>query len=282
MKDRPIGVFDSGVGGLSVLRAIRAELPHEDLLYVADSGHAPYGERSEEYILGRVQQIVAFMRSQGVKAVVSACNTATMVSLSWLREHLDIPVVAISPALQPAVEATRSGKVGVLATLVTLTSPHFSSLLSLHDGKAEFLLQPCPSFVELVERGELDGTETREAVASYVESLIRQGVDTLVLGCTHFPFLRPVIQEVAGPDVAVLEPSVAVAQELRLRLQEHDLIADKPYSGTLTFWTSGQPKHVAPVVSQLLGERVPVQPLPATYTTPQDVSRTAHSTSSRS
>lgn len=282
MKRRPVGVFDSGVGGLSVLRAIRAELPYEDLLYVADSGYAPYGERSEDYILDRVRKIVAFMQSRGVKAVVSACNTATLVTEEWLREHLDIPFVAIEPALRPAAEATSSGRVGVLATRVTLTSDRFASLVARHEGDAEFFLQPCPHFVELVERGELDGTATREAVASYVEPLIRQGVDTLVLGCTHFPFLTPVIQEVAGSHVAVIEPSRAVASELRLRLQEGNLVADKHEPGAVAFWTSGDPEQVEPVISRLWGETVQVRPLPPAYSTPQDESRTAHSTPSRS
>lgn len=282
MTKRPIGVFDSGVGGLSVLRAVRAELPREDLLYVADSGHAPYGERSEDFILERVKQITAFMRSRRVKAVVSACNTATMVALQWLRNHLEIPVVAIEPMLQPAIERTRSGRVGILATRVTLMSEGFSSLLVRHQDQAEFFLQPCPRFVELVERGALDGPETRQAIRDYIEPLFRQGVDTLVLGCTHFPFLIPIIQEIAGPEVAVIEPSRALARELRLRLTDSRLLTDKPEPGATFFWTSGEPRQVEPVISRLWGAKVQVQALPQRYAIPPDVNRTAHSTPNRS
>ncbi len=268
MQQAAIGVFDSGVGGLSVLREIRAFLPQEDLLYVADSGAAPYGDRSERFIMERVQSIVTFLLAQGVKAIVIACNTATAVAVKALRSQLALPVIAIEPAVKPAAKLTRSGRVGVLATQRTLTSSSFSRLVDEYRKDAQFILQPCPGLVEQVEQGELDGPKTRRLVTRYVELLIRQGADILVLGCTHYPFLMPVIQEVAGPGVTVLDPSDAVARQVVRRLKEANLLADPDRTGTETFWTSGDPEHAALVISRLWGKAVSVEAMPEASTVP--------------
>src|SRR5690606_34331294 len=193
MSEAAIGVFDSGVGGLSVLREIRAQLPAEDLLYVADSGAAPYGERTEEFIRGRVRAIVEFFLRRQVKAIVVACNTATAVAVELIRSQYDIPVVAVEPAVKPAAALTKSGVIGVLATSRTLSSERFARLAGNYGEGVTVLLQACPGFVEQVEKGELDSVETRGLVQRYVGPLIDQGVDTLVLGCTHYPFLRAAI-----------------------------------------------------------------------------------------
>lgn len=246
-----------------MLRQIRSLLPYEDLLYVADSGYAPYGDRSEAFVMARVRAIAAVMLRRGVKALVVACNTATAVAVTALREQLDIPVIAIEPAVKPAAKVTRSGCIGVLATQRTLASERFSSLASRYGQDVRLILQPCPGFVEQVERGDLTSPKTREMVARYVEPVIAQGADTLVLGCTHYPFLLPVIQEVAGPRVTVLEPSEAVARQVRRRLEEEGLLAEEGPLGTETFWTSGEPAHVERVISRLWGKPVRVESLPS-------------------
>jgi glutamate racemase len=257
--DRPIGVFDSGVGGLSVLREIRRELPHEDLLYVADSGYAPYGDQSTEAIESRAIAVTELLLAQGAKAIVVACNTATGAAARVLRSRYPVPVIAMEPAVKPALRQTRSGVVGVLATRQTLASAPFRQLLAqLRDG-AEILLQPCPGLVEQVEAGDLDGDVTRTLLASYIEPLLAQGVDTLVLGCTHYPHLGAVIGALAGPETAVLDSGEAVARQVRRRLAEAGLLAPPGRAGSERFWTTGHPARVRIVMERLWGDRVELQ-----------------------
>lgn len=238
---QPIGVFDSGVGGLSVLREIRRELPGEDLLYVADSGHAPYGDKPASVIESRAIAITEFLLAQGAKAIVVACNTATGAAARVLRSRYPVPLVAMEPALKPAVEHTRSGVVGVLATRQTLASHNFSVLMGRVAQGAEVLLQPCSGLVERVEAGDLDGAQTRALLQGYIDPLLDKGADALVLGCTHYPFLRGLIQELAGPRVLVLDSGAAVARQVRRRLNECALLAPAERQGRERFWTSGNP-----------------------------------------
>ena len=246
-----IGVFDSGVGGLSVLRAIRDELPNEDLIYVGDSGFGPYGDRSREFVNGRAAAMTEFLVEQGAKAVVVACNTATGIAVESLRARFAIPIVAIEPAVKPAASRTRSRVVGVLATSGTLTSANMVKLLANHGSDVRFLVQASPGLADQVEKGELDSPKTRELVERYVRPLTEQGADTLVLGCTHYPFLRPVIQEIAGPDVEVIDPAMAVARELRRRLESSRLLSDATKPGAEHFWTTGDVEAVGPIMEQL-------------------------------
>lgn len=264
---RPIGVFDSGVGGLSVLQEIRHALPAETLLYVADSGHAPYGEKTPAYIQARAERLIEFFLVQGAKAVVVACNTVTGLSIAHLRERFaGLPIVAIEPAVKPAALATRSGVVGVLATRQTVASPGLARLVANHANGTRMLLQACPGWVERVERGELDGPATEAAVAEYVRPLVEQGADTLVLGCTHYPFLAPVIQRVAGSQVQVINPAPAVARELGRRLLQLRLAAQASTAQPiLRLWTSGDTVRAQNVMSTLWGNPVEVDPLPAPY-----------------
>jgi len=262
-------VFDSGVGGLSVLREIRRELPFEDLIYVADSSYAPYGDRPQELIQGRATAIVQFLVDQHAKAIVVACNTATGIAIDGLRSHFPIPLVAIEPAVKPAASMTKSGIVGILATTQTLSSPKFTRLLAGYSDEVRFLLQPCPGLVEQVEKGELGGQATRTLVERYVRPLVEQGADTIVLGCTHFPFLDPVIRSVTGPSVSVIDPAVAVARELRRRLQLDDLLSGDNRVGTDRFWTTGTPSEVQPVIDLLWMKHVDVRSLPAGFASKQ-------------
>jgi glutamate racemase len=259
---QPIGVFDSGVGGLSVLREIRRELPYEDLLYVADSGHAPYGDKPMEVIEARSVAITEFLLGQGAKAVVVACNTATGAAARLLRTRYPVPIVAMEPAVKPAVGQTRSGVIGVLATRRTLESHNFSVLMERVGDGAEVLLQPCPGLVERVEAGDLDGDYTRALLAEYIQPLLERGADTLVLGCTHYPHLIPLIGELTGPEVAVLDSGAAVARQVRRRLEAIGLLADPHREGTELFWTSGCPVGTHGLMTRLWRAEVRLERLP--------------------
>jgi glutamate racemase len=263
MDDRPVGVFDSGVGGLSVLKAIRGELPAEDFIYVADSGYAPYGDRPPEFIEQRSLAIGAFLVARSVKALVVACNTATGAAVDTLRAQLTIPIVAMEPAVKPAAFHTKTGVIGVLATASTLSSRKFLELADKHARDMQLLIQPCPGLAEVVERGELEGPRTRALVERFVQPLLEKGADTLVLGCTHYPFLRQMIEEVAGAGVALVDPAVPVARELRRRLEVCGLLAAAQQTGTEEFWSSGSPGAASAVLSALWSAPVSVKSLPS-------------------
>ena len=257
--ERPIGVFDSGVGGLSVLREIRRELPHEDLLYVADSAYAPYGDLPLEAIEARAIAIAEFLLERDAKALVVACNTATGAAVRLLRARYRVPVIAMEPAVKPAVAQSRSGIVGVLATRQTLASEKFSHLVASQGG-AQVLTQACPGLVERVEAGDLEGEGTRVLLAKYLQPLLSQGADTLVLGCTHYPHLAPLIADLAGPEVRVLDSGIAVARQVRRRLSEVGLLAP-PRAGRDFFWTSGHATQLRQVMESLWGAGIELMPL---------------------
>lgn len=261
MRSAPVGVFDSGVGGLSVLREIRNTLPGEDLLYVADSRCAPYGDRPRELINERAETIVGFFVRKCAKAIVVACNTATAVAIQSLRSRFAIAIVAMEPAVKPAAAITRSGVVGVLATSQTLASDNFSRLVEKYGRGVQILLQPCPGLVEQVEKGELLGARTEALTARYVSPLLSRGADTIVLGCTHYSFLSSIIGALAGPAVTLIDPAAAVARELNRRLQAGKLLSGADRPGTERFWTSGAPEQVQPVVAKLWGRSVEMETL---------------------
>lgn len=219
--DAPIGIFDSGVGGLSVLRHIQAQLPHEHLIYFADSGYAPYGAKAESVVAERSLAVAQFLLDRGAKAIVVACNTATVAAVKLLRAaYPELPIVGVEPGLKPAAAASRTGKVAVLATDVTLSGQKF---LALRDqissaSNAQFLLRGCPGLVELIEAGQLDGAATRTMLEGYLNPLLDQGADTVVLGCTHYPFVGPLIADIARAagkhDAVLVDTGDAVARQL--------------------------------------------------------------------
>ena len=260
--NNPIGVFDSGVGGLSVLREIRRELPQEDLLYVADSGHAPYGDKTTEQIEARAIAITEFLIGRNAKAIVVACNTATGAAVTTLRARFSLPIVAMEPAVKPAATHTRSGSVGVLATSRTIDSENFARLHQRFGTDVRILKQACPGLVEQVEAGNLSGRETRILVEQYVLPLLEQGVDTLVLGCTHYPFLTPLIQQVAGSSVTIIDPSPAIARELRRRLVLAGLLAGMYRTGSERFWSSAPSDRTDAVLRQLWQADIELSALP--------------------
>ena len=259
-----MGVFDSGVGGLSVLAAMRHELPHEHFVYVADSGCAPYGERPAAFVIGRATTITDFLARQGAKAIVVACNTATAAAVASLRSRFTLPIVAIEPAVKPAAVRTRSRVVGVLTTTGTASSPNMNKLVTNYGSDVEFVIQPCPGLAECVERGQLASAATRTLVKRYVQPIVDKGADVLVLGCTHYPFLRPLIEEIAGPGIEIIDPATAVARELRRRLDSADLLNTSSVSGTEQFWTTGMVNEVEPVVRLYWRKDAAVLPLERT------------------
>lgn len=256
-----IGVFDSGVGGLSVLRHIRQVLPGERLIYVADSGHVPYGDKTPAYIEQRSLALARVLVEQGADAIVIACNTATAAAAASLRSRFGIPIVGMEPAVKPAVAATRSGVVGVLATVGTLESARFAALLEKYAGAVEIVTQGCPGLVEQIERGDLRGAKTRELIERYTAPLLARGADTLILGCTHYPFLIPLIREVAGEAIELVDTGAAVARQLQRRIRA-ELPERSAGGASEQFFTSGDPVQAAHIMSALWGAAVAVQPLP--------------------
>lgn len=259
---KPIGIFDSGVGGLSVLREIRKALPGENLLYVADSAYAPYGDKPEEIIEARSIAITRFLQSRHAKAIVVACNTATGAAVSALRSEFSFPIVAMEPAIKPAAVQTKSGVIGVLATKRTLSSNNFVKLFARYGAEVQILAQACPGLVEQVEAGDLSGAKTRVLLEQYVKPLLERHADTIVLGCTHYPFLSTLIAEIAGPGMAIIDSSEAIARELKRRLGVADLLSPLINGGTECFWTSAELEKTGPVISLLWRGGVEVKRLP--------------------
>ncbi|MDF5718038.1 MAG: glutamate racemase [Rhizonema sp. NSF051] len=261
----PIGVFDSGVGGLSVLRAIRAELPHENLCYIADSGHVPYGTKTPEYLQQRAFELTRFLLVQGAKALVIACNTATVAAVANLRATFLVPIIAVEPAVKPAVAMTKTGIVGVLATAATSTSVQFELLRKRFGASVTILTQACPHLVTQVEAGDLTSPITRVLIEQYTAPLLAAGADTLVLGCTHYPFLRPLIDDIVGPSVTIIDTGVPVTRQLSRVLAAQNLLNVDKIPGSEHFWTSGKVQTTQGVISTLWGHPVTVQPLPQTF-----------------
>ncbi len=251
---RPIGVFDSGIGGLPIARKIRELLPNENLIYVADTAHTPYGEKTEDYILQRSLAVTDFLISQNVKAVVVACNTATMVSIQTLREKFALPFIGVEPGVKPAAIHTQSGVIGVLATQKTLTSQAFNLLAERVAGHVKMEIQPCPQLVRLVESLQLNDNETYQAVRDYVRPLIEKGADTIILGCTHFAHLAPVIKEVAGPHVSVISTETAVAKEVARRLQSENLLSTASKTSQTEFFSNSDLPLFQKQISGLWGQ----------------------------
>ncbi|PWQ95362.1 glutamate racemase [Leucothrix arctica] len=224
MNNSPIGIFDSGVGGLSVARSIRKLLPCESLLYYADSKHAPYGEKSQAFILARSRYITALLLARGAKAIVVACNTATVSTIETLRKEFAVPIIGVEPGVKPAIQLTKTGRIAVLATQYTADSDYLKQLVARHANGCEFVLQGCPGFVEQIENELINTPETEVLVRKYVEPLLVQGVDTFVMGCTHYTFLVPIIFRIAGESIQIIETQDAVAEQVGKRLMEGGLL----------------------------------------------------------
>lgn len=255
----PIGVFDSGVGGLSVLAAIRQVLPHEDLLYLADQAHVPYGPRSLDQVRAFSEGITRFFITQDVKLIVVACNTASAAALHYLRGVFPgMPFVGMEPAVKPAAEHTRSGVVGVLATPATFQGELYASVIERFANGVKVLQNACPGLVMEIDQGWLDTPRVRNILEDALQPMLVEGIDTVVLGCTHFPFVIPTIKDIVGPQVRVIDPSPAIARQVARLLDEHDLRNPAGSVNAVRYLTTGDPEKLAGLVPRLIRERVRV------------------------
>ncbi|MFZ5887612.1 MAG: glutamate racemase [Chloroflexota bacterium] len=251
----PIGIFDSGVGGLSVLRAIRAQMPEEPILYFGDQGHIPYGPRPMEQIRDFSEAITKFLLARGAKIIVVACNTASAAALKYLRERFPaVQFVGMEPAVKPAAETTQTGKVGVLATPATFQGALYASVVERFANGVELFQDTCPGLVQEIERGNLQGGETRRILENALRPMLAKNIDTVVLGCTHYPFVIPLIREVAGEKVRVIDPAPAVARQVKRLLEAGGLRNASSGRGEVRFYTSGDPNALKSLLPVLLGE----------------------------
>jgi len=237
-----IGVFDSGIGGLSVANAIYRLLPRESIYYYADTAHVPYGPRAQAEIRAFAEQITQYLLDAGAKIIVLACNTATGAALDHLRRRWpSVPFVGMEPAVKPAAQATRSGKVGVLATQSTIHSKRYASLMQRYAAGVEVYENPCIGLVPRIEAGQFQHQQTKELIESIVRPMLEKGVDTLVLGCTHYPFIAPLLRQLVGPDVQLIDPAPAVARQVARRLDEAMLLVPAPqqHKAEYHFYASG-------------------------------------------
>jgi glutamate racemase len=255
--ERPVGIFDSGVGGLSVAAEIRRALPAEPLLYVADTAYCPYGDRPDAEVRERALAVGRHLEQAGAKLLVAACNTATGAALERLREALTIPVVGLEPAVKTGAAITQNRKVGVMATSGTLRSDRFARLVRTHARGVEVISQPCPGLADLIEEGHLEGEPLAARLEELTRPLRQAGVDTVVLGCTHYAFVRAPLSRVLGARVELVDSAPAIARRTGQLLKESGLLAN-PGPGSLRVLTTGDADKVEPVVARLWGAPVAV------------------------
>ena len=260
-QNQYVGVFDSGVGGLSVIREIHKLLPLAPLYYIADQAHVPYGKRQLDEILAFSLSISRFLISKGASVIVVACNTASAAALSALRETLPgTPFVGMEPAVKPATQQTENGVVGVLATPATFQGRMYSTLVERFAQNVQLLTNTLPGLVEAVERGELDSPATRRILEAAIKPMLAEGVDTLVLGCTHFPFVLPLIRAIAGPDVKVIDPAPAIARRTAYLLEQSPISFADGAEAKTVFATTGNAAKFRSAIHNLLNiETEPIQ-----------------------
>jgi glutamate racemase len=256
-NEAPIGVFDSGAGGLTILSALRRELPNENYVYFGDTANCPYGVRSDTEIIELTSRACQFLLEQGVKLIVIGCNTASQAALTSLRATFPIPFIGVVPAVKPAARATRKGRVGVAATNQAAKAIYLRQLIDEFAGGIEVFAVGCPELVTLVEQGEFDGPAVEETVKHALDPLLVEDIDVIVLGCTHFPALKPVIERLAGRNVQIIDSGAAIARRLHSILDTEALMRRvTPHSlssGELHIWCSGDPIAFSIIASKLLG-----------------------------
>ena len=252
--DGPVGIFDSGVGGLSVLREVRRQLPNEDLIYIADQAHVPYGNRTRQEVFRFSDGIVRYLINKQAKLVVIACNTASAVALADLRlEYPALPFVGMEPAVKPAAAETISGVVGVLATPATFQGDLYASTVERFAKGVKILQDTCPGLVRQIEAGQIDSTKTRDILQRALVPMIEEGVDEIVMGCTHYPFVIPLIKEIVGDGITVIDPAPAVARQAKRLLSEYDLHKGSQEKGAVSFYTTGDIGALDALIGSLLG-----------------------------
>ena len=234
----PIAIFDSGVGGLSIAQCINHRLPNENLLYVADTLHAPYGDKTAEFIQQRVNEIAYWFIERNAKAIVVACNTATVNAIDQLRKNISIPVIGVEPAIKPAVNLSKNKKVAILVTKATAENQRFLTLVAQYGHNSEVIIQPCPGLVELIEQDKKNSPECELLLSKYLQPLLDKGVDTIVLGCTHYPLVKGIINKICGENVIIMETALPVTEQLQRQLALHNLINSSDKLGTTRFYSS--------------------------------------------
>ncbi|MGA7192861.1 MAG: glutamate racemase [Anaerolineales bacterium] len=254
-SQNPIGLFDSGVGGLSVLRAIREQMPEESVIYFGDQGHIPYGPRPMKQIQNFSEVITKFLLSKGAKIIVVACNAASAAALTYLRQTFpDVSFVGMEPAVKPAAEHTETGVVGVLATPATFQGALYASVVERFANGVKLLQDPCVGLVQQIEKGDLNGAATRKILEAALHPMLEKNIDTVVLACTHYPFVIPLIQEIVGEKVRVIDPAPAVARQTKRLLEAKGLKNQIAERGGVRFFTSGNPDSLESLLPKLLGE----------------------------
>lgn len=227
-RTAPIGVFDSGVGGLTVVKEIMHQIPNEKVIYFGDTARVPYGSKSKDTVTRYSKQIVRFLRTQNVKAIVVACNTASAYALDELSKEIDIPIIGVvKPGAKVAVETTKNGKIGVIGTSGTISSETYTTYMKQLNSDIDVRGKACPLFVPLIEEGLWEDPVTDEIVKRYLTDLIDSGIDTLILGCTHYPLIRKTVQRIVGPEVTLVNPAYETARELKSLLASHNLLSDQ-------------------------------------------------------
>jgi glutamate racemase len=251
--NKPIGVFDSGIGGLSVLKELVEILPNEHYIYVADQAHVPYGGRERDEIRHFSKVITQFFLEKGVKIIVVACNTATGAALNWLRDQFpDVTFVGMEPAVKPAAARSRTGIIGVLATAGTIKSDRYVNLKTRYGSGIEVLENPCPGLVPLIESGQADSEESKEMLEQVLQPMLDKGIDNLVLGCTHYPFIAKVLAEILPEDVTIINPAPAVASHTRNLLMHKKAVGEGEL--VLDFFTTGKPEGQRAQIENLIPE----------------------------
>jgi glutamate racemase len=255
-----VGIFDSGVGGLSVLRSIRSLLPSHPVIYLADQAHVPYGAHTQQEVRQFSEGISRFLISRGARIIVIACNSASAASLYHLRTVFpEIPFVGMEPAVKPAASTTHSGVIGVLATPVTFQGELYASVVSRFARQVTVLQDTCPGLVGQIEAGRLDAPETRRILERALAPMLENNVDTIVMGCTHYPFVIPLIQEIVGPGVQVIDPAPAVARQAKRLLEEHGWLVPCGNPPPASFFSTGESSQLSEMLPRLLGEKHVVQ-----------------------
>lgn len=241
-NNSPIGIFDSGIGGLSIAKCIAEQLPHENIIYVADSKYAPYGEQSLETIIKRVNAIAQWFIEQRCKAIVVACNTATVNAIDQLRAKVSIPIIGVEPAIKPAIALSKSKKIGVLVTSATAENTRFLSLINKHKNGSSVFVQPCPGLVNMIESGKQESRECFALLTQLLSPLMANNIDQLVLGCTHYPFVSKAIKKIVGNNINLLETAKPVTEQLSRQLTEHKIVNLSSGYGSKSFHSN---QHIA-------------------------------------
>ncbi|MFT4723672.1 MAG: glutamate racemase [Colwellia sp.] len=262
-NSQAIGVFDSGIGGLSIAKCIHKNLPHENIIYVADSQFAPYGDKSSVNIIERVNKITDWLINQQVKAIVVACNTATVSAIDQLRLRVSIPIIGVEPAIKPAAIHSKTKKIALLVTEATAINTRFLSLVNKHRNGTEIYIQPCPGLVELIEQGLYESEQCRKILNVFLLPLVQSNIDTLVLGCTHYPFVRQLIQDIVGDKITIMETALPVTEQLARQLEIKGLLASHEHISQQHFFSSKISPEQAQLMSVLFDENVSLQRLPA-------------------